>query len=91
MELLSQYRSSSLSSSESQSDGFEDELQPLTPQEVRSVYLLTHSHNTFAAAVCEAVMKCEGTKAKIIQWSCCQETERGIKKQGKTLSYGYKA
>ena len=89
MELLSQYRSSSLSSSESQSDGFEDELQPLTPQEVRSVYLLTYSQanlsifpdkESFAAAVCEAVTKCEGPKAKIMQWSCCQERH---KQQGK--------
>ena len=88
MELLSQYSSSS-SSSESQSDGFEDDLQQLTPQQVRSVYLLTYSQadlsifpekESFAAAVCEAVSKCEGPKAKIVQWSCCQERH---KKRGK--------
>ena len=89
MELLSQYRLSSLSSSESQSDGFEDELQPVTPQKCATCIFFSYSQAnlsifpdkaSFAAAVCEAVTKCEGPKAKIIQWSCCQERH---KKQGK--------
>ena len=86
MELLSQYCSNSASSSDSQSDHecCEEKLH-LTPQQVRSVYLLTYSQadlsifpdrESFASAVCEAVSKCEGPKAKIIQWTCCQESHK---------------
>ena len=65
MELLSQYRSSSSSSSESQCESSVDE-SPLTQQQVRSVYLLTYSQadlsifpdkESSAPAVCEAVLK----------------------------------
>lgn len=57
----------------------------LTPQQVRSVYLLTHSkadlsispdRESFGSAVCEAVSKCEGPKVKIIQWTRCQESHK---------------
>ena len=81
MELLSQYVSSS-----SQSESSDDESQPA---KVRSVYLITYSHadlsifpdrQSFADAVCEAVLNCEGPKTKVIQWTCCQENH---KKQGK--------
>ena len=75
MDLLSQYKSSSVSSSET-SEPSEDDLQ-LTPQQLRSVYVLTYSQadlgifpdqESFATAVCEAVTKCEGPKVKVIQW-----------------------
>ena len=81
MELLSQYVSSS-----SQSETSDDELQPA---KVRSVYLITYSQadlsifpnrQLFADAVCEAVLNCEGSKTKVIQWTCCQENH---KRQGK--------
>ena len=81
MELLSQYVSSG-----SQSESSLDELQPA---KVRSVYLITYSQadlsifpdrQSFADAVCEAVLNCEGPKTKVIQWTCCQENH---KKQGK--------
>ena len=84
MELLSQYRSSSSSSSESQCESSVDE-SSLTQQQVRSVYLLTYSQadlrifpdkESFASAVCEAVLKCDGPKAKIVQWTCCQEKHK---------------
>ena len=75
MELLSQYTSNSSSESPDSSD------------KVRSVYLLTYSRadlrifperKSFADAVCKAVLNCEGPKAKIVQWFCCQEShERG--------------
>ena len=81
MELLSQYVSSS-----SQSESSDDQLQPA---KVRSVYLITYSQadlsifpnrQSFADAVCEAVLNCEGPKTKLIQWTCCQENH---KRQGK--------
>lgn len=81
MELLSQYVSSS-----SQSESSDDQLQPA---KVRSVYLITYSQadlsifpnrQSFADAVCEAVLNCEGPKTKLIQWTCCQESH---KRQGK--------
>ena len=84
MELLSRYRSGSSSSSESQSESSVDE-SPLTQQQVRSVYLLTYSQadlnifpekESFASAVCEVVLKCDGPKAKIVQWTCCQEKHK---------------
>ena len=83
MDLLSQNKSSSASSSETSQPSEDDLL--LTPQQVRSVYLLTYSkadlgifpdRESFATAVCEAVAKCEGPKAKIIQWACCQESHK---------------
>ena len=55
---------------------------------MRSVYLITYSladlsifpdRQSFADAVCEAVLNCEGPKTKVIQWTCCQENH---KKQG---------
>ena len=84
MELLSQYRLGSSSSSESQCECSVDE-SPLTQQQVRSVYLLTFSQadlsifpdkESFASAVCEAVLKCDGPKAKIVQWTCCKEKHK---------------
>ena len=75
MELLSQYTSNSSSESPDSSD----------KDSVRSVYLLTYSRadlrifpgrKSFADAVCEAVLNCEGPKAKIVQWSCCQESHK---------------
>lgn len=81
MELLSQYVSSS-----SQSESSDDQLQPA---KVRIVYLITYSQadlsifpnrQSFADAVCEAVLNCEGPKTKLIQWTCCQESH---KRQGK--------
>ena len=81
MELLSQYVSSS-----SQSENSDDQLQPA---KVRSVYLITYSQadlsifpnrQSFADAVCEAVLNCEGPKTKVTQWTCCQENH---KRQGK--------
>ena len=80
-ELLSQYVYSS-----SQSESSDDELQPA---KVRSVYLITYrqadlstfpDRQSFADAVCEAVLNCEGPKSKVIQWTWCQENH---KKQGK--------
>ena len=84
MELLSQYRSGSSSCSESQCEGSVDE-SVFTQQQVRSKYLLTYSQadlsifldkESFAFAVCEAVLKCDGPKAKIVQWTCCQEKHK---------------
>lgn len=84
MEFLSQYCSSSDNSSDSQSECCEEKML-LTPQQVRSVYLLTYSQadlsifpdrESFASAVCEAVSKCEGPKVKIMQWICCQESHK---------------
>ena len=78
MELLSQY----LSSSESQSESLDEQLEP---SKVRSVYLLTYSQadlsifpdrQSFADAVCEAVSNCKGPKSKVVQWSCCQENHK---------------
>ena len=77
MELLSQYISSSPSVSS------DEELEPA--KAVRSVYLVTYSQadlsifpdkQSFADAVCEAVLKCEGPKSKVIQWTCCQENHK---------------
>ena len=74
MELLSQYTSNSSSESPDSSD----------KDSVRSVYLLTYSRADLRifperksfADVCEAVLNCEGPKAKIVQWSCCQESHK---------------
>ena len=79
MELLSQYTSNSSSESPDSSDKDSE------TAKVRSVYLLTYSRadlrifperKSFADAVCEAVLNCEGPKAKIVQWSCCQERHK---------------
>ena len=67
MELLSQYRSASSSSSESQCESSVDE-SPLTQQQVRSVYLLTYSQadlSIFPDKESFASVVCEGSKTKI--------------------------
>lgn len=88
MELLTQYETSSVSSSESECTD-DHELNVLTPQQIRSVYLLTYSQadlnifpdrESFASAVSEAILKCDGPRAKLIQWTCSQESH---KKRGK--------
>ena len=84
MEFLTQYEARSASSSESECIEHH-ELKELTPQEIRSVYLLTYSQadlrifpnrESFASAVCEAVSKCQGPSAKLIQWTCSQESHK---------------
>ena len=79
MELLSQYTSNRSSESPDSSDKYSE------TAKVRSVYLLTYGRadlrifperKSFAGAVCEAVLNCEGPKAKIVQWSCCQESHK---------------
>lgn len=88
MEFLTQYNTSSVSSSDSECiDDLETNV--LTPHQIRSVYLLTYSQAdlstfpdraSFATAVTEAISKCEGPRAKLLQWTCSQESH---KKQGK--------
>ena len=79
MELLSQNTSNSSSESPDSSDKDSE------TAKVRNVHLLTYSRadlrifperKSFADAVCEAVLNCEGPKAKIVQWSCCQESHK---------------
>ena len=79
MELLSQYTSNNSSESPDSSDKDSETVK------VRSVYLLTYSRadlrifperKSFADAVCKAILNCEGPKAKIVQWFCCQESHK---------------
>ena len=57
----------------------------LTQQQVRSIYLLTYNQSdlsifpdkeSFASSICEAILKCDGPKAKIVQWTCYQEKHK---------------